>query len=87
MSDSISDYPPVLIPRSGFPPLEIGRYLTILDHPSTNPALVVVALVGRPDNRGTESVTLVELHPDIADELTVDLIRYAATKRATNQNR
>ena len=81
MPDSISDYPPVLIPRSCFPPPEVGRYFCIPDHPLADSTLVVLALIGRPDDRGTEPATVVALHPDIADELAVNLVRYAAMKR------
>ena len=34
---------------------------------------MTLALLGRPDDQGNEPTTVVELHPDIADELAVDL--------------
>ena len=78
----ISDYPPVSIPSSHFPPPQIGRFFCYTPQDRrAEPGLVILALLARPDDTGTEAPTVIALHPDIADELAVNLVRYAATVR------
>lgn len=82
MPDSISDLSPVWIPRSQLPPTRIIKFFCLgREQEPAIPGAVAFVLVGRPDDSGTEPVTVVALDPDLAEDLALSLIRVAADVR------
>lgn len=83
MSDnSIGDLPPVWIPGSESPPMQVAKFFMLgREQEPAIPGSVAFALVGRPDDAGSEPVRVVAVAPDLAEELALSLIRVAADVR------
>lgn len=79
--DSIGDLPPVWIPRWQFPPMPVAKFVFLMPQPPAKPETVAVALIGRPDDQGTEPSVVVAVDPDLAEDLALNLIRVAADVR------
>ena len=82
MTNDISDLPPVWIPHSEFPPMEVAKFFMLgREQEPEIPDVVAFAMIGRPDDASREPARVVAMTPELAEELALNLIRVAADVR------